>query len=83
MLRRHAVLIATCRDPDVVATAEAMPGRLFDVYRSAVALEVLESRQRALAVLRSLGAVVVDAEPERFGAACVAGYVRLKQRARL
>jgi len=83
LLRRHAVLIATCRDPDVVATAEASPGRIFDVYRSAVALEVLESRRRALAVLRALGAVVVDAEPEQFGAACVAGYVRLKQRARL
>ena len=30
-----------------------------------------------------LGAVVVDAEPPQFGAACVAGYFRLKQRARL
>jgi uncharacterized protein (DUF58 family) len=83
LVRRHAVLIATCRDPDLAATADAAPGRLFDVYRSAVALEVLESRQRALAVLRALGAVVVDAEPEQFGAACVAGYFRLKQRARL
>jgi uncharacterized protein (DUF58 family) len=83
LVRRHAVLIATCRDPDVTATAGAAPGRLFDVYRSAVALEALESRRRALAVLRALGAVVVDAEPEQFGAACVAGYVRLKQQARV
>jgi len=83
LARRHAVLIATCRDPDLVATADAAPARIFDVYRSSVALDVLESRRRALAGLRALGAVVVDTEPEHLGAACVAGYVRLKQRARL
>ena len=83
LLRRHAVLIATCRDPEVSATADAVPGRLFDVYRAAVALEVLDSRRHALAVLRARGALVVDAEPPKFAAACVAGYFRLKQRARL
>ena len=83
LLRRHAVLIATCRDPEVTATADAVPGRLFDVYRAAVALEVLESRRHALAVLRARGALVVDVEPPHFAAACVAGYFRLKQRARL
>ena len=83
LVRRHAVLIATLRDPDVVASADAVPDRLLDVYRSAVALDLLEGRRQALAACRALGAVVVDADPDRFGAACVAGYVRLKQRARL
>ena len=83
LVRRHAVLIATCGDPELAATAEAEPGRVFDVYRSAVALDLLGSRARALAMLRGLGAVVVDARPEQLGAACVAGYTRLKRRARV
>ncbi len=83
LLRHHAVLIATCRDPDLAAMANAEPQRLFDVYRSSVALDVLGGRRRALAMLRALGAVVVDVEPEQLGAACVAGYVRLKRRARV
>ncbi|MGA2522112.1 MAG: DUF58 domain-containing protein, partial [Acidimicrobiales bacterium] len=83
LIRHHAVLIATCRDPDLAAVADAEPQRLFDVYRSSVALDVLRGRGRALAMLRALGAVVVDVEPENLGAACVAGYVRLKRRARV
>ena len=56
---------------------------MYDVYRASVALDLLEERRRVLRMLRALGAVVVDEEPEQFGPACVAGYVRLKQRARL
>ena len=83
LARRHAVLVATCRDPDLASTAERAPRRMYDVYRASVALDLLEERRRVLRMLRALGAVVVDEEPEQFGPACVAGYVRLKQRARL
>lgn len=83
LVRRHAVLVATLRDPDLVASAAAVPTQLLDVYRASVALDLLEGRRRALERCRALGAVVVEAEPDAFGAACVAGYVRLKQRARL
>jgi len=83
LLRRHAVLVATVRDDELEATGETEPARTLDVFRAAVALDVLESRRRALAMMRALGAVVVDTSPEHLGPACVAGYVSLKRRARL
>jgi uncharacterized protein (DUF58 family) len=83
LARRHAVLIATCRDPDLVTAVTDRPHEMRDVLRSAVAIDILESRNRTSVLLRSMGATVVEAPPERLGAACVHAYLRLKQRARL
>jgi uncharacterized protein (DUF58 family) len=83
LTRHHAVLIATCRDPDLTAAVADRPHDVRDVMRSAVALDILESHHRAASLLRSMGATVVEAAPEKLGAACVHAYLVLKQRARL
>jgi uncharacterized protein (DUF58 family) len=83
LTRHHAVLIATCRDPDLTSAVSDPPHDVRDVLRSAVALDILESRHRAAARLRSMGATVVEASPEKLGSACVHAYLVLKQRARL
>jgi uncharacterized protein (DUF58 family) len=83
LLRHHAVLIATCRDPDLTAAVAARPHEIRDVLRSAVALDILDDRRRAASLLRSMGATVVEAPPDKLGAACVHAYLVLKQRARL
>jgi uncharacterized protein (DUF58 family) len=83
LTRHHAVLIATCRDPDLTAAVTDPPHDVRDVLRSAVTLDLLASRHRAASLLRSMGATVVEAPPERLGAACVHAYLDLKQRARL
>ncbi len=83
LTRHHAVLIATCRDPDLAAAVADRPHDVRDVMRSAVALDILASRHRAASLLRSMGATVVDAAPEKLGPACVHAYLVLKQRARL
>jgi uncharacterized protein (DUF58 family) len=83
LTRHHAVLIATCRDPDLTSAVSDPPHDVRDVLRSAVALDILESRHRAISRLRSMGATVVEASPEKLGSACVHAYLMLKQRARL
>ncbi len=83
LTRRHAVLIATCRDLDLASAVTEPPHDVLDVFRAAVAVDLLASRDRATAMLRSMGATVVEASPEKLGAACVHAYLVLKQRARL
>lgn len=81
--RHHAVLVATCRDPDLTAAITDRPHEVRDVLRTAVALDILASRERAAGLLRSMGATVVEAPPEKLGPACVQAYLMLKQRARV
>jgi uncharacterized protein (DUF58 family) len=83
LLRHHAVLIASCSDPDLSAAVTAPPDDIRHVMRAAVAVDLLASKARSMALLRSIGADVVEALPESLGPACVSAYLRLKQRARL
>ena len=64
LVHHHAVLIATCRDLDLTAAVSDRPHDVRDVLRSAVALDILESRHRAAALLRSMGATVVESPPD-------------------
>jgi uncharacterized protein (DUF58 family) len=81
--RRHAVVVASVRDPDLDAASVRMPETTRDVYASAVALDMLTARARVGARLHHLGADVVEAKPATLGEACVRSYLRLKARARL
>ena len=83
LTRRHAVLVATASDPQLVAASLPRGDHPFDVVRSSVAVDLLAGRKRALAALAARGAVVVEADGDRLGPACVSAYLRLKQRARL
>jgi uncharacterized protein (DUF58 family) len=81
--RRHALVVASVRDPDVDAAMRHAPERPRDVYASAVALDVLDAKRRVAARLRHAGAQVVEAPAGALGEACVRAYLRLKSRARL
>ena len=83
LARRHAVLVASCTDPDLEAVTSRPPVDVVEVMRASVAAELLASRRRVVSLLQALGAVVVEAPPEALGPACVGAYLRLKQRARL
>jgi len=83
LARRHAVVVASVRDPDVDHAVRAEPRDRTDVYRAAVALELLDARARVVAELRRAGAEVVESAPEHLAAACVRAYLQLKSRARL
>ena len=83
LARRHAVVVASARDPDLDAAVATGGGSTHDVYEAAVAIDVLEARERVTARLRQLGATVIEAKPALLGEACVRAYLRLKARARL
>ena len=83
LARRHAVVIASVRDPDLDAPLNTNPGSPRDVYSAAVALDVLDGRARVIERLRHLGATVIEAPPALLGEACVRAYLQLKSRARL
>ena len=83
LARRHVVLVASVRDPDLdrqLATAPATPR---DVYGQAVALDVLDARARVAHGLERAGASVLEAPAGALPAACVRAYLRAKARARL
>lgn len=83
LARRHAVVVASVRDPDVDRAVRATPQEPVDVYRAAVALDLLDGRRRVVAELRRAGAEVVESPPEHLAAACVRAYLHLKSRARI
>ena len=83
LARRHAVVVASVRDPDLDAPLTRMPETPRDVYAGAVALDVLDGRARVMKRLRHQGATVIEAPPALLGEACVRAYLRLKSRARL
>jgi uncharacterized protein (DUF58 family) len=83
LTRRHAVIVASVRDPDLEAAPRRQPNSTRDVYAAAVAIDVLEERQRVAHRLEHAGARVVEAPTPALGEACVRAYLRLKARARL
>lgn len=83
LTRHHTVLVASCRDPDLHAALSTEPANVRDVVRTALAIDLLRGQKRAESVLRSLGAAVITAAPDRLGSACVQSYLRLKYRARV
>lgn len=83
LARRHAVAVAGSADPDLDAAVRTEPHVPGDVYRAAVALDVLAARARAAARLQHAGATVVEAPPAILSASCVRTYLRAKWLARL
>jgi uncharacterized protein (DUF58 family) len=83
LARRHAVIVASSRDPDLDRLAQQEPATPYDVYAASVAIEVLRARRAVAHRLRNAGAEVVEASPGQLGHACVGAYLRLKRRARL
>ncbi len=83
LARRHAVVVASVRDPDLDAAVSRPPAAPHDVYAAAVSIDVLDARRRVATRLRHAGADVIEAPPAVLGEACVRAYLRLKARARL
>jgi uncharacterized protein (DUF58 family) len=83
LARRHAVVVASPADPGLEALAATAPETEGQLARAAVALEVRAARSRAAALVRGAGAQVLEAPAGRLPSACVAAYLRAKQRARL
>jgi uncharacterized protein (DUF58 family) len=81
LARRHPVVVASVRDPDLHDVLTTPPQRAVDVMEMAVALDVVAGRDRVVAGLERYGAFVVDRPPDRLASACVAAYLTIKSRA--
>ncbi|MET0904131.1 MAG: DUF58 domain-containing protein [Acidimicrobiales bacterium] len=80
LVRHHIVLLAAVRDPDVVGWADAPPEDATEAYRATAAAMALAERDRAIARLRGLGAIVIDAPPGRLAPQLADTYLDLKAR---
>ena len=58
LTRRHAVIVASVRDPDLDDARAREPASTRDVYASAVAIDVLDERRRIATWLEHAGARV-------------------------
>jgi uncharacterized protein (DUF58 family) len=83
LARRHAVLVASVRDPDLHALVDGEPEDERAALARVAARDLLAARARAEARVRGAGAQVVEAPPAVLGAACVQAYLRAKRRRRL
>lgn len=83
LVRHHVVLVAAVRDPDVEAWARGRVDEADDAYRAVAASSALAERERTVARLRSMGAVVVDALPGQLAASLADAYLDVKARGTL
>jgi uncharacterized protein (DUF58 family) len=83
LTRRHALMVVSCRDPDLERAINTVPTDTYDVLRTSIVIDLVHTKDRVRHQLESMGVVVVEADAERLGSACVRAYLALKARARL
>ena len=85
LTRRHVVLVAAVRDPQVLAMAAPAAGDvdIGTVYDAAAAEKTLAQQRRISQLLRRSGAEVVEAGPDEFASAVSDAYLQLKAAGRL
>jgi len=81
--RYHLPLAVTLSNPEVLAVAEAPLSSRPDSYSKAVALDVTEAREEALAAMRSRGVDVLDVNPHAVMPELINRYLLIKSRHRL
>jgi uncharacterized protein (DUF58 family) len=80
---RYLPFCVTLRDPEVDRIAHTVTDDLDSTYARAVALDLLNQRQEAFALLKQRGALVLDAPADQISDQLVEQYLRLKAQSRL
>jgi uncharacterized protein (DUF58 family) len=80
---RYLPFCVALRDPYIDTQAQTASDRLEDAYARAVALDLLQQRHLALALLKRRGALVLDAPASQITDSLVDCYLRLKARSQL
>jgi uncharacterized protein (DUF58 family) len=80
--KNHILMIVTLSDPDILVQATSTPQNAYEAYQKGVALDLLELRRQALAILTSHHrAVVIDVPPDKLDETLIQRYLKIKQRA--
>jgi len=83
LARHHALAVAGVSDPAVTEAITTPAADATEAYRTAIAIDIEASRRRVASVLGGYGAVIIDVPAASLPRACVAAYLRAKDRARL
>lgn len=83
LLSRHLVIVGSVRDPEVEAWRTDLPTDAGQAYRAAGAVTVQDARTRTAALLRQMGAIVVDEPPDLLAARLADAYLQVKSTGRL
>jgi uncharacterized protein (DUF58 family) len=81
LLRRHVLLFVAMAQPEVTRIAQARPGNVEEMFRSAAAQEMAGRRELLLAQLAEQGALTLDLDPETLTSAVLNQYLKVKERA--
>jgi uncharacterized protein (DUF58 family) len=77
---RHLVAAVTLLDSQVLRTSRQEVSTAQSVFQKAVAMQVLEDRQKATSLLAQRGVLVVDSPAEKLSAELVNRYLEVKER---
>ncbi len=80
LLPKHLPLVVAMSDNELLEVADGYPATESDLYRQAVAAEMLNRREQLLAKLRAAGVLVVDTAPDRISGALLDRYLEIKTR---
>lgn len=80
LMPRHLPLIVTIGDTDLGELVRSRPSSTADVYRQAVAGEILHQREEALARIRHAGGLALDVPAGRLSLELVNKYLEVKER---
>jgi uncharacterized protein (DUF58 family) len=80
LMPRHLPLIVTIGDTDLGELVRSSPASAVDVYRQAVAEEILHQREEALTRIRHAGGLAVDVPAGRLSLELVSKYLEVKDR---
>jgi uncharacterized protein (DUF58 family) len=80
LMPRHLPLIITIGDTDLRELVRTQPASSADVYRQAVAEEILRQREEALARIRHAGGLALDVPAGRLSLELVNKYLEVKER---
>jgi uncharacterized protein (DUF58 family) len=80
LVPRHLPLIITIGDTDLRELVRAQPTSSGDVYRQAVAEEILRQREEALTRIRHAGGLALDVPAGRLSLELVNKYLEVKER---
>jgi uncharacterized protein (DUF58 family) len=81
--RYHLPLCVTLRNQEIETAARTRPQSPRDCFGQAVAVDLLASRAKALAQMRSHGVDVLDVDPCRLTTNLIDRYLTFKQRQRI
>jgi uncharacterized protein (DUF58 family) len=83
LTQRHLCLCVTVRDPSLGRAESAPPAEAGDVYTRAVAVELLEERERLAQIIAAHGMRVLDTTPDTVAVQMINRYLEIKRTQRL